>query len=72
MLSYRAHALGYTNIVAAATSAVEVLPPTALTGTSGNPNKLTFSAHSDGRIYVENRLVGAPRTVSLFVIGAPL
>jgi Pectate lyase superfamily protein len=72
MLSYRAHVLGYTNIVAAATSAVEVLPPTALTGTSGNPNKLTFSAHSDGRIYVENRLVGAPRTVSLFVIGAPL
>ena len=64
--------MGYTNIVAAATSAVEVLPLTALTGTSGNPNKLTFSAHSDGRIYVENRLVGAPRTVSLFVIGAPL
>jgi hypothetical protein len=72
MLSYRAHALGYTNIVAAATSTVEVLPPTVLTGITGNPNRLTLSAHSDGRIYVENRLVGAPRTVSLFVIGAPL
>jgi hypothetical protein len=32
----------------------------------------TFSAHSDGKIYVENRLVGPPRTVSLFVVGAPL
>jgi hypothetical protein len=72
MLSYRADGLGYTNIVAAPTGAVAVLPPTALTGTSGDPNKLTFSANTDGRIYVENRLVGAPRTVSLFVIGAPL
>jgi hypothetical protein len=72
MLSYRAEALGYTDIVVSATTDVEVLPLTALTGTSGNPNKLTFSAHSDGRIYVENRLVPSPRTVSLFVIGAPL
>src|SRR5690606_33926644 len=72
MLSYRADALGYTNIVAAATDTVETLSMTALTGTSGNPDKLTFSAHSDGRIYVENRMAGAPRTVSLFVVGAPL
>ena len=82
MLSYRADALGYTQIVAKSTypvpaenpamSEVEVAQLTALTGTSGNPNKLTFSAHSDGRIYVENRLVPSPRTVSLFVIGAPL
>jgi hypothetical protein len=72
MLSYRADALGYTDIVARATTDLEVLPLTALTGTSGDPNKLTLSAHSDGRIYVENRLVPSPRTVSLFVIGAPL
>jgi hypothetical protein len=72
MLSYRADALGYTDIVVAATTDVQVLPMTALTGTSGNPNKLTLSAHNDGRIYVENRLVPSPRTVSLLVIGAPL
>jgi hypothetical protein len=72
MLSYRASALGYTNIVAVATSAVAVLPPTVLTGTTGAADKLTFSANTDGRIYVENRLAGTPRTLSMFVIGAPL
>jgi hypothetical protein len=73
ILTYRAGALGNTQIVASpATSDVDVLPLTALTGTSGDPDKFTFSAHTDGRIYVENRLVGSPRTVSLFVIGAPL
>ena len=45
---------------------------TALTGTTGSSGRFTFSAHTDGKIYVENRLVGPPRTVSLFVIGAPL
>jgi hypothetical protein len=55
-----------------AMSDVEVKQLTALTGTTGAPNVFTFSAHSDGRIYVENRKAGAPRTVSLFVVGAPL
>ena len=82
MLSYRADALGYTQIVAKSTYAVPGVNPamsdveveqlTALTGTTGSDNVFTFSAHTDGRIYVENRLVGPPRTVSLFVIGAPL
>jgi hypothetical protein len=73
VLTYRADALGYTRIVAKPeTSAVGVRQLTALTGTTGDPNEFTFSAHSNGRIYVENRLVGPPRTVSLFVIGAPL
>jgi Pectate lyase superfamily protein len=72
-LTYRADAVGYTQIVAKpGTSSVDVRQLTALTGTTGDPGEFTFSAHSDGRIYVENRLVGAPRTVSLFVIGAPL
>jgi hypothetical protein len=72
ILTYRADALGYTQIVASpATSDVDVRQLTALTGTTGDPDEFTFSAHSDGRIYVENRLVGSPRTVSLFVIGAP-
>jgi Pectate lyase superfamily protein len=72
-LTYRADALGYTQIVAKpGTSSVDVRQLIPLTGTTGDPGEFTFSAHSDGRIYVENRLVGAPRTVSLFVIGAPL
>jgi hypothetical protein len=69
--TYRADGLGYTQLVAGV-GTVEVLPGTALTGTSGNTGKFTFSAHTDGKIYVENRLVGPPRTVSLFVVGAPL
>ena len=73
ILTYRADALGYTQIVAKpATSDVDVRQLTALTGTTGDPGEFTFSAHTDGRIYVENRLVGSPRTVGLFVIGAPL
>jgi len=28
----------------------------ALTGTTGNPNTLTYSAHTDGKLYIENRL----------------
>jgi hypothetical protein len=78
VLSYRADGMGYTQIVAKSTemdpvsSDVEVMQLTALTGTTGALNVFTFSAHSDGKIYVENRKVGTPRTVSLFVIGAPL
>ncbi|MEM7022796.1 MAG: glycosyl hydrolase family 28-related protein [Pseudomonadota bacterium] len=69
--TYRADALGYTQLIAGVAT-VEVMASTALTGTSGNANVFTFSAHTDGKIYVENRLVGPPRTVSLFVVGAPL
>jgi Pectate lyase superfamily protein len=73
ILTYRADPVGYTQIVAKpGTSNVDVRQLTALTGTTGDPGEFTFSAHTDGRIYVENRLVGAPRTVSLFVVGAPL
>jgi Pectate lyase superfamily protein len=71
VFSYRADALGYTQLVAGV-GTVEVRQLTALTGTTGDPDVFTFSAHSDGKIYVENRLVGPPRKVSLFVIGAPL
>jgi hypothetical protein len=73
ILTYRADALGYTQIVASpATSDVDVRQLTALTGTTGDPGEFTFSAHTDGKIYIENRLAGPPRTVCLFVIGAPL
>jgi hypothetical protein len=73
ILTYRADAMGYTQIVASpVTSDVDVRQLMALTGTTGDPGEFTFSAHTDGRIYVENRLAGMPRTVSLFVIGAPL
>jgi hypothetical protein len=71
IFSYQAEALGHTALVAGG-STVAVQHGTALTGSTGAPDKFTFSAHTDGRIYVENRMVGAPRTVHLFVIGAPL
>ena len=73
ILTYRADALGYTQIVASPmTSTVEIGPLAPLTGTTGNAGVFTFAANSDGLIYVENRKVGTPRTLSLFVIGAPL
>ncbi len=73
ILTYRADALGYTQIVASPmTSTVEIGPLAPLTGTTGNTGVFTFAANSDGLIYVENRKVGTPRTLSLFVIGAPL
>jgi Pectate lyase superfamily protein len=71
IFSYRADALRYT-VLLAGVGTVAVMQGTVLTGTTGDPGKFTFSAHSDGKIYVENRLVGPPRKVSLFVIGAPL
>jgi hypothetical protein len=71
LFSYRADGLAHITRIAGVSTA-QVLPPTALTGTSGDPNEFTFSAHTDGRIYVENRLVGAPRKVSLFLTGVPL
>jgi Pectate lyase superfamily protein len=72
IFSYQAEALGHTELVAGDQNTIAVQHGTALTGTSGAVNKVTFSAHSDGKIYVENRLSGPPRTVHLFVIGAPL
>jgi len=71
LFSYRADSDGYTQPLAASTDA-EVMQLTALTGTSGNAGKVTYSTYTDGRIYVENRMSGAARTISLFVIGAPL
>ena len=44
---------------------------TALTGTTGTPGNFTYSAHSDGKIYIENRRSGPPHTIAVFVIGAP-
>ena len=75
MFTYRADGLAYTELLARADNeppTVEVTAGTALTGTTGNSGVFTFSAHTDGKIYVENRMVGSPRTVSMFVIGAPL
>jgi hypothetical protein len=77
VFSYRADALGYTELLVGITTGegvpgIEVAQRTALTGTTGASNKLTYSAHTDGKIYIENRLVGPPRKVSLYVIGAPL
>jgi hypothetical protein len=75
--TYRADGFAYAELLARADNSpnpptVELTAGTALTGTTGSPDVFTFSAHTDGKIYVENRMVGPSRTVHLFVIGAPL
>jgi hypothetical protein len=74
IFSYRADALGYTELLAKGTTTptndVMVLQRTALTGTTGTAGKFTYSAHTDGKIYIENRRSGPPHTVAVYVIGA--
>jgi Pectate lyase superfamily protein len=72
VFSYRADALGYTQLVVGDGNFVAAAQRTALNGTTGGAGKFTYSAHTNGQIYVENRLAGPPRKVSLYVIGAPL
>ena len=76
IFSYRADSLGYTELLATGVttpsgSDVAVAQLTALTGTTGTPGNFTYSAHSDGKIYIENRRSGPPHTIAVFVIGAP-
>jgi hypothetical protein len=74
IFSYRADGLGYTELLASGStnpSDVEVLQLTALTGTTGTAGKFTYSAHTDGKIYIENRRSGSPHTVAVHVVGAP-
>jgi hypothetical protein len=79
VFTYRADALGYTQLVVKVdvdddpdTNTIEVAQRTALTGTTGSAGVFTFSAHTDGKIYVENRMSSTPRTISLFLVGAPI
>ncbi|MGH6943118.1 MAG: glycosyl hydrolase family 28-related protein [Geminicoccaceae bacterium] len=69
--TYRAGTGAFVQLLANVAT-VQVQQGIALTGTSGSTGVFTFSAHTDGKIYVENRMTGAPRTISLFVIGAPI
>jgi Pectate lyase superfamily protein len=75
IFSYRADGLGYTELLAKGTttnpSDVHVLQLTALTGTTGPAGKFTYSAHTNGKIYIENRRSGPPHTVAVYVVGAP-
>jgi len=76
IFSYRADGLGYTELLAKGTtnpsgSDVQVFQLTALTGTTGAAGKFTYSAHTDGKIYIENRRSGSPHTVAVYVVGAP-
>jgi hypothetical protein len=74
IFAYRADGLGYTELLAkgvTGTSDVAVAQLTALTGTTGTAGKFTYSAYSDGKIYIENRRSGPPHTVAVYVIGAP-
>ena len=74
IFSYRADALGHTELLAKGVTTppnnVAVLQRTALTGTTGSVGAFTYSAHTDGKIYIENRLSGPPHTVAVYVIGA--
>jgi Pectate lyase superfamily protein len=76
IFSYRADGLGYTELLAKGTtdptgSDVQVRQLTALTGTTGTAGEFTYSAHTDGKIYIENRRSGPPHTVAVYVVGAP-
>jgi hypothetical protein len=74
IFAYRADGLGYTELLAkgiTGTSDVAVAQLTALTGTTGSAGKFTYSAYSDGKIYIENRRSGPPHIVAVYVIGAP-
>jgi hypothetical protein len=72
LISYNASAPGHTTLVGgAAVPSLEVVQATALDGMSGSAGAVTVSAHSDGRIYVENRRSGAVRRISLYMIAAP-
>jgi hypothetical protein len=73
IFSYRADGLGHTELLAKGVtnpSDVEVRQLTALTGTTGTAGKFTYSAHTDGKIYIENRRSGPPHTVAVYVVGA--
>ena len=70
VFSYRTGDLGYTQLIGGA--ATVHVQQGALSGTTGQSGSFTYSSHSDGKIYVENRMSGPPRKVSLFVVGAPL
>lgn len=75
IISYRADPLGYTELLATGTttsSDVEVAQRIALAGTTGNDGKLTFSAHTDGKIYIENQRAGPLLRVAVHVVGAPV
>jgi hypothetical protein len=74
IFSYRADGLGYTELLAKGVtnpSDVQVLQLTSLTGTTGTAGKFTYAAHTDGKIYIENRRSGPPHTVAVYVVGAP-
>ena len=74
IFSYRADALGHTELLAKGVTTppnnVAVLQRTALTGTTGSVGAFTYSAHTDDKIYIENRRSGPPHTVAVYVIGA--
>ncbi len=44
----------------------------ALTGTTGNPNTITYSAHTDGKLYIENRLASTRDIAILLFATAPV
>lgn len=55
-------------IAAIAASDVVLTTGIALTGAAGTDGKFTISAHTDGKLYLENR-TGSPRTMNITFIG---
>jgi hypothetical protein len=56
IISYRTTATAATSIIAANGASTIEVTTGALTGTDGSDNAWTVSAHTDGKIYFENRL----------------
>lgn len=67
LVAYGALATSYTAIMCQSGTTIEATTG-ALAGTTGNDNKLTISAHTDNKIYIENR-TGATITISYTLLG---
>jgi len=67
IVQYRAMTTPLTQLVAGGVLVEVTTGP--LTGTDSTDGRFTISAHSDGKIYLENR-IGSTRTVGYALIGA--
>jgi len=56
IVAYRVDASNASSLIASSAASNAEVTTGALTGTDGNDTKWTISAHTDGKIYVENRL----------------
>lgn len=69
LFSWRVDASRFCSLIAKITG-VEATTG-VLTGTTGNPDKITYSAHSDGKLYIENRLASTRNIAVLLFATSP-